>query len=195
MQKRSSESRKIALSGVFGSLAAVLMLMGGILPLATYVAPALAGILIVPVAIEFGIKTGYVLYAAIGLLSLFVVPDKEMSLIFVFFLGFYPLLKASIERMRSPCGPVGRQAGRVQRMHRRHVRHHFIFVSHRRRCRGIREHGHPVHGAAALDGQRHLCDIRRRRGPHHRPVLRPLSGKADENALSRGAPALQHREV
>ena len=29
MQKRSSESRKIALSGVFGSLAAVLMLMGG----------------------------------------------------------------------------------------------------------------------------------------------------------------------
>ena len=101
MQKRSSESRKIALSGVFGSLAAVLMLMGGILPLATYVAPALAGILIVPVAIEFGIKTGYVLYAVIGLLSLFVVPDKEMSLIFVFFLGFYPLLKASIERMRS----------------------------------------------------------------------------------------------
>ena len=94
MQKRSSESRKIALSGVFGSLAAVLMLMGGILQLATYVAPALAGILIVPVAIEFGIKTGYVLYAAIGLLSLFVVPDKEMSLIFVFFLGFYPLLKA-----------------------------------------------------------------------------------------------------
>ena len=101
MQKRSSESRKIALSGVFGSLAAVLMLMGGILPLATYVAPALAGILIVPVAIEFGIKTGYVLYASICLLSLFVVPDKEMSLIFVFFLGFYPLLKASIERMRS----------------------------------------------------------------------------------------------
>ena len=26
-------------------------------------------------------------------------------------------------------------------------------------------------------------------------LLRPLSGKADENALSRGAPALQHREV
>ena len=56
MQKRSSESRKIALSGVFGSLAAVLMLMGGILPLATYVAPALAGILIVPVAIDGSYK-------------------------------------------------------------------------------------------------------------------------------------------
>ena len=90
MQKRSSESRKIALSGVFGSLAAVLMRMGGILPLATYVAPALAGILIVPVAIEFGIKTGYVLYAAIGLLSLFVVPKRKCSLRSCFLVGFIP---------------------------------------------------------------------------------------------------------
>lgn len=100
MQRRQSESRKMALCGVFGALAAVLMLMGGILPFATFAAPALAGILIVPVAIEFGMPTGYLLYLAIGLLALFVVPDKEMALIFVFFLGFYPLLKASIERIR-----------------------------------------------------------------------------------------------
>ncbi len=101
MPKRQSESRKIALSGVFGALATVLMLMGGILPFATFAAPAAAGILLVPAAVEFGMKTGYILYAAIGLLSLFVVPDKEMSLIFIFFLGFYPLLKASIEHIRS----------------------------------------------------------------------------------------------
>ncbi len=195
MQKRSSESRKIALSGVFGSLAAVLMLMGGILPLATYVAPALAGILIVPVAIEFGIKTGYVLYAAIGLLSLFVVPDKEMSLIFVFFLGFYPLLKASIERMRSR---AAQWAVKLAVFNACIVGMYgiilFLFpigaVVEEFESMGI-----PFTGLLLSDGQRHLCDIRRRRGPHHRPVLRPLSGKADENALSRGAPALQHREV
>ena len=67
-QKRSSESRKIALSGVFGSLAAVLMLMV-ILLLATYVAPALAGILIVPVAIEFRHKQ-----------AMFVTPPSACSL-------------------------------------------------------------------------------------------------------------------
>ena len=193
MQKRSSESRKIALSGVFGSLAAVLMLMGGILPLATYVAPALAGILIVPVAIEFGIKTGYVLYAAIGLLSLFVVPDKEMSLIFVFFLGFYPLLKASIERMRSR---AAQWAVKLAVFNACIVGMYgiilFLFpigaVVEEFESMGI-----PFTGLLLLMGN--LCDIRRRRGPHHRPVLRPLSGKADENALSRRAPALQHREV
>lgn len=101
MPKRSGESRRIALAGVFGALSAVMMLLGGILPFATFAAPAIAGILIVPVAIEYGLRTGYLLYAAIGLLALFVVPDKEMSLIFLFFLGYYPLLKASIERIRA----------------------------------------------------------------------------------------------
>ncbi len=98
--KRNSSSQKVALCGVFGALALTLMLSGGILPAATFVAPAFAGILIVPAAIEFGMPTGYVLYAAIGLLSFFLVPDKEMSLIFLFFLGFYPLLKANLERIR-----------------------------------------------------------------------------------------------
>lgn len=63
---------------------------------------ALAGILPTPVAIEFGIKTGYVLHAAIGLFSLFVVPDKEMSLIFVFFLALSRLLPKN----RAHCSPV-----------------------------------------------------------------------------------------
>lgn len=101
MRGPQTESRRIALAGIFGALAIVMMLAGGILPLATFAAPALAGILIVPVALEFGQGTGYLLYAAIGLLSLFLVPDREASLIFVFLLGFYPLLKARIERLRA----------------------------------------------------------------------------------------------
>ena len=96
---RSTESRRIALGGVFTALALVVMLLGGMFPFATFSAPALAGILIVPAAIEFGMKTGYLLYAAIGLLSFFVVPDKEMAFIFIFLFGFYPLLKATLERL------------------------------------------------------------------------------------------------
>ena len=67
---RKSESRRVAVGGVFGALALVLMLAGGFLPLATFAAPAFAGLLIVPVAIEFGVKTGVLVYAAIGLLAL-----------------------------------------------------------------------------------------------------------------------------
>ena len=101
MRGHHDESRRIALAGVFGALSLTFMLVGGILPLATFAAPAIAGILIMPVAIEFGRKTGWLLYAAIGLLSLLLVSDREMSLIFLFFFGFYPLLKTNIERLRT----------------------------------------------------------------------------------------------
>ena len=95
------QSRKIALCGITGGLAATVMLMGGILPLATFCAPAIAGILIMPIAIEYGKKSGALLYVAISLLAIFLVPDKEMSLIFIFFLGYYPLLKALLEKLPS----------------------------------------------------------------------------------------------
>ena len=99
---RQSESRRIALGGVFGALALALMLAGGFLPLATFAAPAFAGLLLVPVAIECGVKAGLLAYAAIGLLALFLVADKEMALIFLFFLGFYPLAKIGLEKLRHP---------------------------------------------------------------------------------------------
>ena len=92
--RRQSESRRIALGGVFGALALALMLAGGFLPLATFAAPAFAGLLLVPVAIECGVKA--------GLLALFLVADKEMALIFLFFLGFYPLAKIGLEKLRRP---------------------------------------------------------------------------------------------
>lgn len=100
MRRQGSQSHRVALAGVFGALAVVIMLMGGILPFATFAAPAMAGLFIVPVAVEFGRKTGSLLYAAVGILAFFLVPDREMSLIFIFLLGYYPLLKTSLEHIR-----------------------------------------------------------------------------------------------
>ena len=39
-------------------------------------------------------------YAAVSLLALLFVPDKEVALIFVFLLGYYPLAKPYFERIR-----------------------------------------------------------------------------------------------
>lgn len=100
-RRKTPGGRSVALGGLFAALAIVLMLAGGIIPFSTFAAPALAGILIVPAAIEFGMRMGWTLYGAVSLLSLFVVPDREMSLIFLFLLGYYPLLKAFLERLHS----------------------------------------------------------------------------------------------
>ena len=86
------ETRKIALGGVLSALSVTVMLLGGILPFATFVAPALAGLFLWPLKREFSMQTGVTAYVAVGLLSFFFVPDKEQSLIFLFLLGFYPMI-------------------------------------------------------------------------------------------------------
>lgn len=84
-----------------GALAIVVMLLGGIFPLATFCAPAVAGILIMPIVIEYGTKSGILLYISISLLSVFIASDKEMAFVFIFFLGYYPLLKTVLEKIKS----------------------------------------------------------------------------------------------
>lgn len=99
--RREASSRRIALGGVFGALSLVILLMGSVFPAATFVAPAIAGLAIVPVAVEYGIRSGAAVYGAVALLALFVVPDKEMSMFFIFLLGHYPLAKVFLEHIRN----------------------------------------------------------------------------------------------
>ena len=99
--RREASSRRIALGGVFGALSLDTLLMGTAFPAATFVAPAIAGLAIVPVAVEYGIRSGAAVYGAVALLALFVVPDKEMSMFFIFLLGHYPLAKVFLERIRN----------------------------------------------------------------------------------------------
>ena len=94
------KSGRIALCGVMCALAMTMMLGGSVLPFATFCAPAVGGILLVPVAMECGMRLAWVSYAALSLLSLLFVPDKESAIIFVFLLGHYPLLKAYLQRIR-----------------------------------------------------------------------------------------------
>ena len=59
----------------------------------------MGGILLVPIAMECGMRLAWVSYAALSLLSVLFVPDKESAFIFVFLLGHYPLLKAYLQRI------------------------------------------------------------------------------------------------
>lgn len=80
-------------------LSIVLMLSGSIIPFATFCAPAMSGLLLMPVAVECGMRLAWVCYGAISALAVLFVPDKEMAAIFVFLFGCYPLLKAYIQRI------------------------------------------------------------------------------------------------
>ncbi len=97
---RRRESGRIALCGVMGAMAIVIMLMGSIIPVATFCAPLISSILMMTVAMEYGLRTALLLYVAVSLLALILLPDREMAMIFLFLLGYYPMLKVYLERIR-----------------------------------------------------------------------------------------------
>ena len=50
--------------------------------------------------VECGMQMALTAYAAVSLLALLFVPDKEVALIFTVLLGYYPLAKPKFERIR-----------------------------------------------------------------------------------------------
>lgn len=97
MLKRSGQ---VALCGMIAAVCILLMLMTGLFPFATYALPAVAGLLMVAVVVECGVKWAVMVYVAVSLLAIFITPDREAMLMFVFFFGHYPIIKAGLERIR-----------------------------------------------------------------------------------------------
>lgn len=93
-------SKKMALTGMLCALAVAIMMMGGLIPLATFCCPALAGLMLIPIFVECGEKLSWCAWAAIAALSLMLCPDKEAALLLVF-LGYYPILRWRLEQIRT----------------------------------------------------------------------------------------------
>ena len=88
------ESSKAALGGIVAALAVVVMLATYISPLLVYTAPPFAGLLLIFIIKEIGYSWAFGTYAAVSLLSVFVIADKESAVFFTFFFGFYPILRS-----------------------------------------------------------------------------------------------------
>lgn len=94
------ESSKIAFCGLMVALSVALMLSGGLIPIATYCAPMAAGLLLLPIMLEYGKRSAWTAYAAVSLITLLLGTDKEAAF-FYLFLGYYPLIKWEIERIKN----------------------------------------------------------------------------------------------
>lgn len=96
----SRKSTQIALGGVFSALCLLLMFTTAMFPFATYAMPALAGAMLVAVVVENGTRTAVLVYISVSALSALIVPDREAVLMFIVFLGYYPIIKEKIEKIR-----------------------------------------------------------------------------------------------
>ena len=95
----NSESRRIALGGMLAALACVIMAMGGLIPVATYVVPVLCMLILKFVSVTCGSRIGWAWYGAVALLGLLLCPDKEAAAVFAA-LGYYPVVKPRLDRCR-----------------------------------------------------------------------------------------------
>ncbi len=92
-------SHIVAVCGLTAALAIVLMLLGSALGVMTYACPVLVGVLLLCVREELGVKWALTLWAAIGLLAMMLVPELEMTALFLGVFGWYPAAKPALDRL------------------------------------------------------------------------------------------------
>lgn len=98
-QKRNTPASAIALGGVMAALAVVIMSLGGLIPVATYVSPMLCALLLQLVLKTCQERIAWAWYGAVALLNCLLSPDKEAAAVFVF-LGYYPIVKPKLDNRK-----------------------------------------------------------------------------------------------
>ncbi len=93
-------SYRVALGGIVSALCLVLMFLAGIMPALYITLPMAAGALLMIIVTEVSAGWGLLTYMAVGLLSMFMIADKEAALLFVMIVGHYPVVRSYIDRLK-----------------------------------------------------------------------------------------------
>ncbi len=93
-------TQKIALGGLLTSLAAVIMIMSNIMPAGMYTFPAASGVVIYMISFLSGRSYAWSAFAAASIISFVLCTSKEASLCFIMLMGYYPMLKEHIEKIK-----------------------------------------------------------------------------------------------
>lgn len=91
------QNAKITLCAITASLSTAIMLVS-YFPYLTYAVPAVSGLVLMMPLIEINYKWSLCAYVVSGVLSL-LIAEPESASMFVFFFGYYPIVKSLIERI------------------------------------------------------------------------------------------------
>lgn len=93
------KSLKITFSGLCAALATIIMITA-YFPYLTYATPAIASLVIMVCFIEIDAKWAVACYLA-SILPIFLTAEIESKILYIVFFGYYPILKAVIEKVKS----------------------------------------------------------------------------------------------
>lgn len=94
-----NNTKRLVLCGIFTAFSVIVMFGGSILSVATFTAPIFASLCLLPLLVELGPKSAFLAYIAVSFLSIILVSDREMVFLFIALIGYYPIIKPSIDKI------------------------------------------------------------------------------------------------
>lgn len=97
-----NKSKPVALAGMLSALAVVFLLLGAMVELLDLSAATMAALVVMVAIIELGKGWACGVYAVSALISLLLFPMSTATVTFALFIGYYPILKVFLDRIRPP---------------------------------------------------------------------------------------------
>ena len=74
--------------------------MANIIPLFSYLICCMSGVLITIVAVKTDEKLAFLVYLVVSISSIFILPTKNVAFIYIFFIGYYPIVRLFLEKIK-----------------------------------------------------------------------------------------------
>lgn len=94
-------AQTVAQAALLSAVALVFLFAAGMLPTGWTGVTAVAGLAVAIAVSASGYLTGTLCYLVTGILSLLILPGKQVAILFISLFGLYPLLKIRMERLGS----------------------------------------------------------------------------------------------
>ncbi len=98
---RNKLAFRISLGGIISAVCLMLMFCTGMFPMLDYTIPAFAGFLMVVMIVETSPKWAVTTYFVVSALCLVITPNYEATMLFILFMGYYPILKFYLDQLRN----------------------------------------------------------------------------------------------
>ena len=95
------KTRILTLSAFFTALTVISLYVASVWPTGLFGLVAFASLFCAATVIEAGISFGLYVYIASSILGILLLPNKAAPLLYIFFFGFYPVVKSLIERINA----------------------------------------------------------------------------------------------
>lgn len=96
--KEKGKTKKLTVCAMLSALGVVLLWFGSVIEIVDISMAVIASLLCVLAVIEYGGGAPWSVFGVTALLSLLLLPQKTPAVLYVFFFGYYPILKEKLEK-------------------------------------------------------------------------------------------------